>query len=599
MILTYILRVAIFWIASYSTYRLLNNGLAKNSCGLQRRRFFLASLICNIPLTLSGVSFSEPSILLSLAIAIVWMLTYPMAYHLTNRKKSPDYDNHMDGAFALYLFGILSTAVIMIPLLPYADNVAYIILSLLEWGLLIIPLFQIGYFLMYKICIDTDGMKILQETHVNEVIEYIQEIGVLKTLLIIVGLILMCGGCIYINITYPVTAIWIKPEHTYLYICISIAFLIFFCIYSFKPHHGLLTRTGIAVLFHNVKEYVENNKHYTKEQKERLKTLKARQLKKNFSKPSTILMVIGESANRDYMQCFNPENKPTTPWMSKMAEDTEHTTLFKNAYSCAVQTVPSLEKALTEASQYNKKPFYTSCSIVDIAKKLGYRVHWYSNQGHLGVYDTPISLIAETSDVAKWTKQEINKVQYDESLISFFEELDPSKNNFLVMHLKGSHFNFLNRYPKDFTRWGTPGVQENELNYINSIHYSDHVLSQAFKYCREKLNLQAMIYFSDHSCLPVKRRTPNMVDYGMTHIPLFTWLSDEYQKLHKDRSDALKNNKDKYFTNDLIYDLMCGIFDIESNHFDEENCLASSKYKYEIEDLVTWDGKKRLIDDRS
>ena len=65
-------------------------------------------------------------------------------------------------------------------------------------------------------------------------------------------------------------------------------------------------------------------------------------------------------------------------------------------------------------NQYDKsQKFSTACSIVDIAHKLGWRVHWYSNQGHLGAADTPITIIAETSDVAKWTKQELGKVQYD------------------------------------------------------------------------------------------------------------------------------------------------------------------------------------------
>ena len=91
-----------------------------------------------------------------------------------------------------------------------------------------------------------------------------------------------------------------------------------------------------------------------------------------------------------------------TPWMRRMAEDNRRTILFPNAYSCAMHTVQSLEKALTEYNQYNGRQFYDSCSIIDIAHRLGYRVHWYSNQGHLGANDTPITLVANTADVAKW-----------------------------------------------------------------------------------------------------------------------------------------------------------------------------------------------------
>ena len=123
-------------------------------------------------------------------------------------------------------------------------------------------------------------------------------------------------------------------------------------------------------------------------------------------KPHTIVKVIGESCCRDYMSIYaDQEGRETTPWQSEMKKDKEHFFIFKNAYSCGIQTVPSLEKALTEYNQYNDKSFIDSASIVDMAHKAGYRVHWYSNQGHLGSADTPVALVAETSDVAKWTNQ--------------------------------------------------------------------------------------------------------------------------------------------------------------------------------------------------
>ena len=93
-------------------------------------------------------------------------------------------------------------------------------------------------------------------------------------------------------------------------------------------------------------------------------------------------------------------------------------------------------------------------------------------------------------------------MQYDESLLPSLKELDSTKNNFLVIHLKGSHFNFLNRYPESFTKFGTAGKYELELNYANSIAYTDSVLEQIFNYAKDNLNLQAMVYFSDHATVP-------------------------------------------------------------------------------------------------
>lgn len=55
-------------------------------------------------------------------------------------------------------------------------------------------------------------------------------------------------------------------------------------------------------------------------------------------------------------------------------------TLFTNAYSCVWYTVPVLEHALTESNFYNNKPFNESISIIDMAKKAGYKTYWFSNQ---------------------------------------------------------------------------------------------------------------------------------------------------------------------------------------------------------------------------
>ena len=61
---------------------------------------------------------------------------------------------------------------------------------------------------------------------------------------------------------------------------------------------------------------------------------------------------------------------------------------------------------------------------------------------------------------------------------------------------------------------------------------------------------------------------------------------------------ALKENRGKYWTNDLAYDLICGILDIKSNHYDERNSLASKYYKFSKNDLKTNLGQLYLMDDK-
>ena len=60
----------------------------------------------------------------------------------------------------------------------------------------------------------------------------------------------------------------------------------------------------------------------------------------------------------------------------------------------------------------------------------------------------------------------------------------------------------------------------------------------------------------------------------------------------------LKNNRNKYFTNDLIYDFFCGLLDVKSKHYNPEESLASEKYKYDAKTLKTNLGELSLSEDK-
>lgn len=78
---------------------------------------------------------------------------------------------------------------------------------------------------------------------------------------------------------------------------------------------------------------------------------------------------------------------------------------------------------------------------------------------------------------------------------------------------------------------------------------------------------------------------------------MFVYLSDEYINKYPYTYSTLQQHKNKFFTNDLVYDFMCGILNIKSNHYDETNSLASKNYKYSREMLKTDLGNKWIKDD--
>ncbi|MCM1110072.1 MAG: phosphoethanolamine transferase [Clostridium sp.] len=505
----------------------------------------------------------------------------------------------MDIAVGEYLFGWLTAQALLAGSLLPGNAVIPVLLSAVEVVLAMVLVYQLVYYAMFGGCFDAVGARVMRETHVNEIIEYMKTgktffLPVLYLLLFVAA----TAAVVWMNISAtPMTGAlaWWRNLLLILYFAAVSRLL-------WGPHKGAVRRAGPVRLMLDEIEYARSNRVYLTERDRRLRDLTVRRLdRRTDSRPQTVVMVIGESASRDYMSAFAPQpgGIDTTPWMSREARDRDRFILFPNSYSCAFQTVPTLERALTEKNQYNELEFNSSVSIIDIAHALGYRVHWYSNQGHLGSFDTPVTLVAETSDVAKWTNQQVGKVQYDSVLLDFFSEVDPGRDNFVVFHLKGSHFNFFNRYPADQAVWGGPGCEDPQTTYRNSIRYTDTILEQIFDYARKNLNLQAMVYFSDHATIPDRRRSPRFDGFGQCRIPLAVWLSDNYCNEHPGRAAALRHNRDRYFTNDLTYDLLCGIFDIESNHFDPTQSLARDEYRFTRDKLTTYLGTRRIADDRS
>ena len=565
--------------ASFGIYFAFNKGMAEKARGQQTRRFVIASLLVWAPIVAVGASPLQLPIVLAWVVGMVWATTYPLLYHLTHRHLSPDYEHYGEISCGIYFFGLFSV------LWLAGGGVAA---ALLEWLVLMVSIALLVYYRLYGTCIDANGMKIIQDTHYNEILEYARSYRWTTVLLVAVLAGGMLGACLVVN-TFHASGRW----QTLLLIAVALVF----AWYVFKPHRGMFVRSGIIALWLTIRDYRRGNMRYREDMAMRISHLTVSQRGRTVSAPHTIMMIIGESASRDYMSCLKPMEHDTTPWMRELLLDDKHAVGFPHAYSCAMHTVQVLEKALTEYNQYNGKQFYDSNSIIDIARKLGYHVHWYSNQGPLGAADTPVTLVAETADVAKWTKQDLGKVQYDEELLGYLGELDPERNNLLVLHLKGSHFNFLNRYPADRTVWGVPGREDTVLNYENSLRYTDGMLRLAFDVCRERLNLQAMVYCSDHATVPDRHRSPNFSDFGDTRIPLVCWMSSEWQQCHPGRFEALRLNRDRYWTNDLLYELMCGVLDVESNHFDETASLASPLYRFTRDDLLTFEGQRHISDD--
>lgn len=588
----YLIFTIALYIFSYAFYVTCSHGLGHKAEYLQLRRFIPCAILAVLPMYLVNESLLSPQYLLSFLVGVSWITAYPLFYYLTYHKISSDFGFHLDTVFGLYIIGWLISLKLLVQAFNIFPAITLLLISIMEYVLLALPLFQASYYFLYGTCVNTGAVTMIFETYTNEVIEYFKSMPLVVRIATPILNIALLAGFLYFNLTSEtsITAP-LLPN-----LAIIIAVTLFLTYYLWNTKKGIFIRTGLIELVLDVKDYLKQTKSYKTNLAKRVANLNVTQTTPFCEKPATFILVIGESESRDYMSAFCDYPHDTTPWL-KSKQTSENFLLYKNAYACKDQTVPALERAFTEVNQYNDKKFYESCSFVDIARKAGFKISWFSNQSHIGAADTAVTLVANTADTAEWTKLHLNQVQYDESLLGYLKQIDANENNFIVFHLKGNHFNFINRYPQDFAKFSKPDTYDLIPNYIDSIAYTDYVLQQIQEYAAKHLNLQAMVYFSDHATIPDKRRSPNFGGFATVRIPLFTYLADDYISKHPEVYSALKANRDKYWTNDLAYELICGILDIKSNHYDEANSLASTQYKYTKDMLMTDLGKLHIIDD--
>ncbi len=588
----YLIFTIALYIFSYAFYITCSHGLGHKAEYLQLRRFIPCAILAVLPMYLVNESLLSPQYLLSFLVGVSWITAYPLLYYLTYHKISSDFGFHLDTVFGLYIIGWLISLKLLVQAFNIFPAITLSLISIMEYMLLALPLFQASYYLLYRTCVSTGAVTMIFETYANEVIEYFKSMPLAVRIGTPILNIALLASFLYFNLTSEtVITAPLLPN-----LAIIIAVTLFLTYYLWNTKKGVFIRTGLIELVLDVKDYLKQIKSYKTNLAKRVANLNVTQTTPFCEKPATFILVIGESESRDYMSAFCDYPYDTTPWL-KSKQASENFLLYKNAYACKDQTVPALERAFTEVNQYNDKKFYESCSFVDIARKAGFKISWFSNQSHIGAADTAVTLVANTADTAEWTKLHLNQVQYDESLLGYLKQIDANENNFIVFHLKGNHFNFINRYPQDFAKFSKPDTYDLIPNYIDSIAYTDYVMQQIQEYAAKHLNLQAMVYFSDHATIPDKRRSPNFGGFATVRIPLFTYLADDYISNHPQVYSALKSNQDKYWTNDLAYDLICGILDIKSNHYDETNSLASTQYKYTKDMLMTNLGKLHIIDD--
>lgn len=140
---------------------------------------------------------------------------------------------------------------------------------------------------------------------------------------------------------------------------------------------------------------------------------------------------------------------------------------------------------------------------------------------------------------------------HDGELLPYLQkEVDKTDGNlFFVIHTYGSHFNYHERYPKDFAFY-TPDKAEGirasykkqlRNSYDNSIHYTDYVLGEITDMMKKTDACVSMLYLSDHGedifddARARYLHASPIPTYYQLHIPYIIWFSDAYRATYPEK----------------------------------------------------------------
>lgn len=571
----------IFYILILLIFQGTQKEMAWNNYMIMIRQALPPMIIIYLIQSVNKKSLLSPIWFPTLSIGLFWFMLIPILQSASNETMhhwNPRFDI-MWGIYLMIFFMLLQSILVLFRnrLSPRLFKISMLIFSFFVILSLMIPIAELGHFLIYGVTISDSSILAIQDTYLQEALGYLQTyVGPIKLGI----LFLFLSMALYLTYRTGLTMNPVTLKKS------SILLLILFPIVTIYTFGNLKEKSLFFKAWKRVSDYQYEQSLFTQDYDNRYNSIYLTSPATALSKtnPGTDIIIIGESASRDYMKTYTPDFPYNdTPWLDSCRND-KNFIVYNNVYSCYNQTVEALMRACTEMSQYNDKQFNHSITFIDIAKKAGYHTYWFTNQGGMGENDAPITLIMKTTDHYE-SPSISNRLHYDGDLLPLLKEVDPHQNNFIVIHLLGSHAPYQARYPQENEQFD---ASSHEGNYANSILYTDTILRQIFEYGQKNMNLKVMLYFSDHGENVYTGHNPDVKTFDNVRIPMFIYLSPDYQQQYPQKYTLLKNRTNSYFTNDMIYNTICGVLNSPSNHYDANEDFSSPSYDFTKDTLWTF-----------
>lgn len=302
------------------------------------------------------------------------------------------------------------------------------------------------------------------------------------------------------------------------------------------------------------------------------------------------VLIVGETARAANWSIFGYDRE-TSPRLQAR----DGVVAFSRLTTECNTTHKSVPLMLASVSAANFKEIYEQKSIITAFKEAGFRTVFVSNQvPNRSLIDFFAAEADERIDIGTQENELISENCYDGEMIPLLQEIiaKSSDNLLLVLHTRGSHFEYNKRYPDSMAQF-TPHVPKSissryrrELvnSYDNSIYYTDYVIDGIIAALDTTKACAALLYCSDHGedLLDDKRKrflhaspTPT---YYQLHTGALAWFSQNYREAFPNPYVNAMRNREKTSTSANIFHTMANIAFLSGDKIDLTYSLVSDEF---------------------
>ncbi|WP_409282268.1 phosphoethanolamine transferase CptA [Pseudomonas putida] len=263
--------------------------------------------------------------------------------------------------------------------------------------------------------------------------------------------------------------------------------------------------------------------------------------------PATLVLVIGESTNRQRMSLYGYPRQ-TTPRLDAMRAELD---VFDHVIGPRPYTIEALQQVLTFADQQHPNLFLSTPSLVSVMKQAGYKTYWITNQQTMTQRNTMLTTFSKQADEQVYlnnNRDQNTTSQYDGDVLEPFARIleDKAPRKLIIVHLLGTHMDYRYRFPEDFARFQDAdqvpahvvGKKLRKYNdYDNAVLYNDFVVSALIERYKQAAANGFLAYFSDHGESVYDSEAPEVLGRNesaptsqMYTIPFLLWRSPSWKQ---------------------------------------------------------------------